>query len=398
MNIYTHSRAVLVAELCLILVGCSSSTSPGGSTTPTTPATPPASTYLTMAQATHEYIISNLLTSYGSYEIEPGSDTSYAWYDGSQIYADAAMIAVANEATYAPYMNNTYTWMGNIWDIGSMTGGYWAAAAVNGSKPGGGQYVDDNSLIGLAYVEAYAVTTGSQKSAYLQSAEAIANWLMQSGMWDSTFGGGFWWSTAKTVKPTQSNGLAMQLFLKLYQITGQSNYKNWAQSIDSWLESTMYNSSNGLYNWEIESDGTLQTINFTYDNAIMIEAFILYSQSLGDSSYLTKAETLADSLNAVLYVPTTGVYQLNTGDAQINPTWSGWVSQSLIRLYQADNNTRWLNYAQSNIDFINKYMRNPSTGAYYQYCNIDGTGVNDDIEGVDQAWMQRIQTLLAAYR
>jgi uncharacterized protein YyaL (SSP411 family) len=79
----------------------------------------------------------------------------------------------------------------------------------------------------------------------------------------------------------------------------------------------------------------------------------------------------------------------------VNPTWSGWASQAMIRLYQADNNSKWLTYAKSNIDFINNYMRNPNTGAYYQYCNVDGTGVNSDIEGVDQAWMQRIQTLYA---
>jgi uncharacterized protein YyaL (SSP411 family) len=97
----------------------------------------------------------------------------------------------------------------------------------------------------------------------------------------------------------------------------------------------------------------------------------------------------------VLYIPATGVYQFNTGDARVNPTWSGWASQAMIRLYQADNNANWLTYAKSNIDFINTHMLNPNTGAYYQYCNVDGTGVNNDIEGVDQAWMQRIQTLYA---
>jgi uncharacterized protein YyaL (SSP411 family) len=389
MNRAAQTYIVCLLGACLALAGCGEPSYLGK------PSAAPASSYLANAQAAHAYTVSNLLTSYGSYAIEPGSTTSYAWYDGSQIYADAAMINVEGDATYAPYMNGTYNWMGGLWDIHSSTGGYWASAGVDGSNPGGDQYVDDNSLIGLAYLDAYAATTGSQQAAYLGSAEAIANWLMQSGMWDSTFGGGFWWSTAKTLKPTQSNGLAMQLFLRLYKITGASYYLSWAQSIDTWLESTMYASSDGLYNWEIESDGTLETTQFTYDNAIMIEAFVLYSQIVGDSTYLTKAETLATNLNQSLFIPATGVYQFNTGDARVNPTWSGWASQAMIRLYQADNNSKWLTYAKSNIDFINNYMRNPNTGAYYQYCNVDGTGVNSDIEGVDQAWMQRIQTLYA---
>jgi uncharacterized protein YyaL (SSP411 family) len=389
-----QTRIASLAILCLAIAGCGEPSYLGKPSSSTSSGT----NYLTNAQNTHKYIVANLLTTYGSYEIEPGSTTSYAWYDGSQIYADAAMITVEGDATYAPYMNATYTWMGGLWDIQSATGGYWASAGVDGSNPGGSQYVDDNSLIGLAYLDAYAATApGDQQNAYLYSAEAIANWLMQSGMWDSQFGGGFWWSTDKTLKPTQSNGLAMQLFLRLYQITGQSYYKSWAQSIDTWLESTMYDSTSGLYNWEIESNGTLETTRFTYDNAIMMEAFILDSTILNDSSYLTKAETLATNLNKVLYIPATGVYQFNTGDARVNPTWSGWVSEAMIRLYQADNNSSWLTYAKSNIDFINTYMLNPNTGAYYQYCNVDGTGVNSDIEGVDQAWMQRIQTLYAPY-
>lgn len=377
---------------CLILLGCGEPSYLGSGTTTTS-----ATNYLSNAQNTHSYVVKNLLTTYGSYAIEPGATTSYAWYNGSQIYADAAMISVEGDQTYAPYMNATYTWMNDIWDINSATGGYYASANVDGSNAGGGQYVDDNSLVGLAYLDAYAASTGSQQLSYLYSAEAIANWLMQSGMWDSTFGGGFWWSTDKTLKPTQSNGLAMQLFLRLYKITGASYYLSWAQSIDTWLEANMYNSTNGLYNWEIESDGTLETTEFTYDNAIMIEAFVLYSQIVGDTTYLTKAETLATNLNTVLYIPATGVYQFNTGDARVNPTWSGWASEAMIRLYQADNNAQWLTYAKSNIDFMNTHMLNPNTGAYYQYCNVDGTGVNSDIEAVDQAWMQRIQTLYAPY-
>jgi uncharacterized protein YyaL (SSP411 family) len=356
-----------------------------------------SSQYWTLAEDTHDFVVGNLLTSYNSYEIEPGSGTAYAWYTGSQIDADGIMLQ-EGDSRYSSYMNNAYEWMGNLWDSSSPAGGYYAAANVNGSGAGGDQYVDDNSLIGLAYLDAYAVTTGSQQAAYLASAEAIANWLMQSGQWDSTFGGGFWWSTQKTVKPTQSNGLALQLFLRLYQITGQSYYESWAESIDSWLESTMYNTSDGLYNWEIESNGTLETTQFTYDNSIMIEAFILYSQILQNPSYLTKAESLANSLNTVLWNSSYQVYAFNTGSATVNPTWCGWASEALIRLYQADGNTTWLSYAQENIDFMNTYLRNASTYGYYSSSNIDGSDASSTYQGVDQAWMQKIQALMALYK
>jgi hypothetical protein len=182
-----------------------------------------SSQYWTLAEDTHNYVVGNLLTPYNSYEAEPGSSTAYAWYNGSQIYPDAVM-TLEGDSRFAPYMNNTYTWMGNLWSD-TLDGGYYAAANVEGSGAGGDQYVDDNSLIGLAYLDAHQVTTGTQQTAFLNSAEAIANWLMQSGQWDTTYGGGFWWNTEKQVKPTQSNGLAMQLFLRLYQVTGESYYQ-----------------------------------------------------------------------------------------------------------------------------------------------------------------------------
>jgi len=93
------------------------------------------------------------------------------------------------------------------------------------------------------------------------------------------------------------------------------------------------------------------------------------------------------------------VYAINTADARVNPTWSGWASQSFIKLYQADGNPTWLNYAQENIDFMDAHLRNTSTYGYYQYCNLDGSNVDTShIEGVDQAWMQRIQSIMAGYR
>lgn len=355
-----------------------------------------SSAYWTLAEDTHNYVVGNLLTSYNSYETEPGSSTAYAWYTGSQIDADSVMVQ-EGDSRYLPYMNNTYTWMGNLWDTGSSNGGYYAAANVNGTGAGGDQYVDDNSLIGLAYLDAYEVTTGTQQSAYLASAEAIANWLMQSGQWDSTYGGGFWWNTQKQVKPTQSNGLAMQLFLRLYKITGQSYYQQWAISIKSWLESEMYDSTSGLYIWEVDSSGK-QTTEFTYDNSIMIEADLLYAQVMSDNSYVTKAEQLANNLNSTLWNTSSQVYEFNTGDSRVNPTWCGWASEALIRLYQADGNSTWLDYAQENIDFINQYMRNSSTDGYYNFVNSDGTNLQTNIEGVDQAWMQKLQALLALYR
>ncbi|QQL49986.1 glycoside hydrolase family 76 protein [Mucilaginibacter ginkgonis] len=360
-----------------------------------------SSAYYIKAGETHNFVYGNILTSYNSYRVNTTTTTTtaYEWYNASQIYADAAMVKIG-ATTYASYMNNTFTWMSNMWDGASPNGGYFAAANINGTGAAGDKYVDDNSLTGNVYLDCYAVTTGTTQTNYLNAAKSCANWLMNSGQWDNTYGGGFYWSTVKDNKPTQSNGLAMQLFLRLYQITGQTFYRDWANSVKNWLLNNMYDSTTGLFIWKIDGagTGTKHLDKFTYDNAIMIEAFLLYAQIMGDNTYVTKAQNLGSALNTQLWDATNKVYRFNTAGNRVNPSWCVWASQAMIRLYQRDGNTAWLDYAQKNIDFMNAKLRNATNKGYYAFCNTDGSGVDTRQEGVDQAWMQRTQALLSDYR
>lgn len=359
------------------------------------------SEYWLKAQQTHDFVVGNILTQYHSYRVNTTTQTNiaYEWYNVSQIYADASMIQ-AGDTRYIPYMNNSYDWMNYMWDRSSSNGGYYASANVDGTGSEGDKYADDNSLNGNVYLDAYAVSTDAIKANYLNSAIACGHWLMYSGQWDSTYGGGFWWSTVRESKPTQTNGLALQLFLRLYQITGETLYRDWAFSIRDWLMTEMIDPITGLYIWKIDGSGAgiKHTEKFTYDNAIMIEAFLLYAQIIGDQSYMIKAQTLGTQLNTMLWNNTYHVYMFNSTSNRINPTWCGWASQAMIKLYQIDKNTAWLDYAQQNIDYMNSKLRNSVNGGYYTFCNVDGSSIDTRYEGVDQAWMQRLQVLLSNYR
>jgi uncharacterized protein YyaL (SSP411 family) len=361
--------------------------------------TPEVSAYLTKARECHNFITTNLLTSYNSYRVNTTSNTNSAfeWYNASQIYADAAMVRIGDSA-YLSYMNKTFNWMENLWDKSDPGGGYFAAASLDGSGAAGTKYVDDNSLTGMVYLDAYEVTSGADKDAYLSKAIACANWIIKSGLWDNTLGGGFWWNTEKPVKSTQTNGLVLQLFLKLYKITGQTIYRDWAVSVNNWLTSKMFDSNTGLFIWQYDNTGKKYGQIFTYDNAIMIEAFLLYSEAMNDPGYLAKAQALGTAMNRTLWDGAHNVYIFNTSDLRINPAWCGWASQAMIKLYEADNNASWLNYAKGNIDAINVVLREPVSEGYYQFAALDGAGRYTNMEGVDQAWMQRVQALLSKYR
>jgi uncharacterized protein YyaL (SSP411 family) len=367
---------------------------PGGGTT-----APTVSTYLTKATETHNFVVTNLKTSYNSYRVNTTTDpnSAFEWYNASQIYADAAMIA-AGDASYLTEMNQSFKWMENMWDKSDPKGGYFAFAHLDGSGSSGTKYVDDNSLTGMAYLDAYEVTSGTDKAAYLDKAKQCANWLIQSGLFDATYGGGFWWNTERKVKPTQTNGVALQLFSKLYVITSDKIYLDWATSVNTWLNSKMYDSATGLYVWQFEETGIRNNAIFTYDNAIMVEAFLLYAQATKDNSYVSKAQAVGNSMNRTLWDAAHNVYIFNTSDRRVTPAWCGWGTQAMIKLYQTDNNAMWLTYAKGNIDGINTILRNPANNGYFQFAGLDGAGKYTNYEGVDQAWMQRLQVMLSKYK
>lgn len=394
----------LITCAALLEFSCSKKAVPGPDPVipPDTTITTPVS-YLKLARETHGFTTGNLMTQYGSYRANTTSHSNiaYEWYIVSQIYADAAMIS-AGDTMYHTYMNRTFTWMENMWDQSSPIGGYFAACNLDSTGAGGDKYVDDNSLSGMVYLDAYDITTGYVRQAYLDKAKACGDWLINSGLWDNIAGGGFWWSTQKTDKPTQTNGLAMQLFLRLYELTGQIIYKNWAVQIDTWLSSKMFDTSSGLFIWKY--DGPNATVKhsekFTYDNAIMLEAYLLYSKILGNASYLAKAQALGQAMNITLWNPAKKAYIFNTDPTQtrVNPAWCGWGSQGMIKLYEADGNRTWLNYAKQNIDALNFACRNASNYSYCFFASLDGSNRSSEIEGVDQAWMQRVQALLSKYQ
>jgi len=400
-------KKIISCTLLLItmMVSCSKKSSPEPEPPgpPAPPVDPPVTaSYLTLAKQTHDFVTGNLLTQYGSYRgnTTTAANNAWEWYVVSQIYADAAMVGIG-ETSYLPYMNKTFQWMENMWDKGDSRGGYFSAVNLDGSNAGGDKFVDDNALTGMIYLEAYDVTTGTEKQAYLDKAKACGDWLVSSGLWDATYGGGFWWNTAKPNKPSQSNGLALQLFLRLYKLTGQTAYRDWAMQVDSWLTSKMFDPASGLFIWMYDGSGqgTRHTEKFTYDNAIMIEAYILYSQIMNDPTYLTKAQEIGNAMNRTLWNPANKMYIFNTDPTQgrVNPAWCGWGSQGMIRLYEADHNATWLTYAKGNIDGLNKATRNTTNYGYYFFANMDGTNRAPEMEGVDQSWMQRVQALMSKY-
>jgi uncharacterized protein YyaL (SSP411 family) len=141
---------------------------------------------------------------------------------------------------------------------------------------------------------------------------------------------------------------------------------------------------------------------FAYDQATMIYAELLLhraTQPTTHAAHLERAQHLATALKSKLWDPIFGGFLLNTKEPLVrSPVFCGWVTQALVRLYEADRNQAWLDDAQANVDMLNLFLRDATSGGYFSECRVDGGNRSTLQQCVDQSWMQRAQALLSRYR
>jgi uncharacterized protein YyaL (SSP411 family) len=255
-------------------------------------------------------------------------------------------------------------------------------------------------LAGNAAMEAAQVIKSRDSAELVKTADLLVFWLLHANLWDGTFGGGYWWSTTRPHKPAQSNALALQLVLRLYLASGRAEHLDHAQRIYDWLRATLLD-RDGLYGSKVTASG-LDRTKFAYHQGAMIEAELLMhraTQHTTHATHLGRAQQLASALKGKLWDPIFGGFLMTTSQPLTrSPVFCGWVTQSLVRLYEADRNEAWLADAQANVDVLNLFLRDPTSGGYFSECRADGSQRTALQQCVDQSWMQRAQALLSRYR
>ena len=354
-----------------------------------------------------------------SYGRTVGSELSDAWYDASQLAADAALAelgepgALCRQAKTVAFLD--------LVARPEPAGGYYPRANVDGQQVTTRDvYGDDNALLGLAFLEARATSDDpSWRRELLERAVSAATYLEQGGLWDDTFGGGFWWNTARGAigegKPGQTTALAALLFGRLYEETGETSYARRALASLDWLDARLYDPVAGLYRYGLRhADQTTQRGEvlderfFSYDQGILIELHLLFDRSIAPGQgHLERARSLAERTYETFWVPNRG-FRLSSAFEDVYTAYSAWLTQSYLRLHAADPDPRWLEIARANLDALEALALDPSDGGYYHLqhrCSEpSGPGceagqdwtVERDKLLVSQAWMQRAQALLAA--
>jgi predicted alpha-1,6-mannanase (GH76 family) len=124
-----------------------------------------------------------------------------------------------------------------------------------------------------------------------------------NSFWDSTCGGGVWWSTARNYKNSIANELDLYVNAALHNLVrGDTRYLNQAVREWNWFSAPgrgLISGSNLIYDGLVPSGHTCtdnrHTQVFTYNQGVVLEGLAELYKATGNAKYLASAEKLADA-------------------------------------------------------------------------------------------------------
>lgn len=159
--------------------------------------------------------------------------------------------------------------------------------------PGGAKYYDDNEWVGIELLRMYALT---HNPAALGSAEGIMAFVMAGWATDPELAcpGGipFSNSSENLERNTVTGGPGAELAVRLYQITGNVQYLQFAQQAYEWVRTCLLRPNN-LYADHIGPHGTVAQALWSYNQGSMIGAGVLLYEATQNGAYLYQARQTA---------------------------------------------------------------------------------------------------------
>jgi predicted alpha-1,6-mannanase (GH76 family) len=219
---------------------------------------------------------------------------------------------------------------------------------------------DDTQWWALTWLNAYQLTGNP---AYLKMAETMHAYV--TAAWTpSQCGGGLVWQTTNNYQNSVTNELFLELSARLYLVTHQASYLQWAQKELAWFNASgLINSSHLINDGLTTSCQNNGQTTWTYNQGVILGGLAALYQATNDQAYLTEAEQIANaaistlvSSNGILAEPCSG----STCPTQ-NPDqtqFKGIFMRNLDSLYQVTGNTAYLKFIEDNASSIWENDRN----------------------------------------
>ena len=215
------------------------------------------------------------------------------------------------------------------------------------------KYYDDEGWWALTWIKAYNLTGNT---AYLNTAKAI--FTNMTGGWDTTCGGGVWWTTDKTYKNAIPNELFLDIATQLHSLTpDDTSYENWAGKESSWFTTSGLINSQNLINDGLNS--TCQNnggTTWTYNQGVILAGLTQQSAITGDTTPLDQANTIAHAVISSPALSPSGILTEPceptgkcSGD---NAMFKGIFMQNLNVLYQKTQSPEYQTYMLTNANSL----------------------------------------------
>ena len=224
------------------------------------------------------------------------------------------------------------------------------------------RYYDDNGLVGIDYIEAYANT---KNPAYLKDAKEVFEFIISG--WDNNLEGGVTWlEGVKDQKPACSNGKATVLALKIYEQTKDKYYLDWGLKFYNWMH-THLRAEEGIYWNDMKTaDRSVLKTAWTYNTGTMLQAAVSLYKITGKKEYLTEAKALAEGSYKFFGKP--------QADGRVSILDNAWFTTVLFRgyqdLYEVDKNPKYIDTIITNLDYAWKNGRD-TQGLVYANWNAE---------------------------
>lgn len=282
-----------------------------------------------------------------------GAQVLQSWYSSSNGLFNSQWWNSANE-------------LGALIDYSRLTGNtsYTSdiATTFNDNSSGNflNDYYDDEGWWGLTWVNAYDYTGNVT---YLNMAKTI--FADMTGGWDSTCGGGIWWSKDRTYKNAIPNELFLTLAVRLHERTpNDSSYLNWATQEWTWFSgSGLINSSHLINDGLTSSCQNNGNTTWTYNQGVILGGLTDLYKTTGNTAYLTEAESIANvaistlvNANGILEESCEAASNCNSDQAQ----FKGIFMRNLEQLYLAAHQQTYANFLVANASSIWQNDRNSS--------------------------------------
>lgn len=301
-----------------------------------------------------------------SYPKQSGDPSvSYLWpYDGL-VSGMATLHELGYNVDYESHVNRFDAYWRTTGVV--AVGGF--GSSTDGINGGGTRFYDDNSIVGLDYVEAYKLT---QNNDFRVKAKSIVPFLLSGE--DDLLGGGLWWNESQknlpgvgdSNKPGCSNGYATNFLLHYYSIceaSERTEVLNFAKRLYTWVKANLRDPSDKCYWNDVNANGTINKVKWTYNSGVMISNGILLHKITGEQSYLDDAMATAEGSYNYFVKPRNGI-------PLTYPDHDPWFTTKLVKAYieiepyypQAKN------YTKTFISFLdNAYNKaRNTTGFYYE--------------------------------